>query len=74
MNFVKIQNDSLIIYPNNIETEIFTKDLFAPRKDYTDLCRLSTVKKTIFQAGNLIGEKTSTAVVDSWHLKVEVTD
>ena len=73
MNFVKIQNDSLIIYPNNIETEIFNQDLFAPQKDYTDLCRLSTVKKTIFQAGKL-GEKTSTAVVDTWHLKVEVAD
>ena len=52
MNFVKIQNDSLIIYPDNIETEIFTKDLFAPRKDYTDLCRLALSKKLFFKQEN----------------------
>ena len=34
MNFVKLQNDRIIVYHDNIEIEVVIWDLFASWKDY----------------------------------------
>ena len=56
MNFLKLQNDKLLIYPNNIEKDTVI-DVIILRKKYEDLCRLNSEEKTIFQAAKLEREE-----------------
>ena len=57
MNFLKLQNDKLLIYPDNIEKDTVIEELFILRKKYEDLCRLNCEEKTIFQAAKLEREE-----------------
>ena len=57
MNFLKLQNDRLLIYPDDIEKDILLKNYLFYKNKYEDLCRLNSEEKTIFQAAKLVPEE-----------------
>ena len=54
MNCLKLQNNRLLTYLDNIEKDTVIEELFLWRGKYKDLCRLNSEEKTIFRVAKLV--------------------